>query len=96
MKRGDALSPAMQGASVSGRQQNGDFSPLAKMQLFWIFIREVSLLSLRSLIHSRLLLMTTPPFREGAKSGASAAELLALLLLLLTDDHTAQKLLLLL
>ena len=81
---------------MSGRQQNGDFSPLAKMQLFWIFIREVSLLSLRSLIHSRLLLRTTPPFREGAKSGASAAELLALLLLLLPDDHTAQKLLLLL
>lgn len=78
---------------MSGRQQNGDFSPLAKMQLFWIFIREVSLLSLRSLIHSRLLLMTTPPFREGAKSGASAAEEPAKLPTLSPDDHTAQKLL---
>jgi len=97
MKRGDALSPAMQGASVSGRQQNGDFSPLAKMQLFWIFIREVFLLSLRSLVHSRLLLMTTPPFREGAKSGASARELFALLLEADPPlDPTPQKLLLLL
>ena len=39
--------------------------------------------------------MTTPPFREGAKSGASAAEKVALVLQQLPDDHTAQKALLL-
>lgn len=37
---------------------------MAKMPLFWIYIRETSLLSHRSLIHLKLLLMTSLPFRE--------------------------------